>query len=219
MTADKRGRFITLEGGEGAGKSTHARRLAERLRAAGFDVMQTREPGGTPPAEEIRKLLVTGAIGRWEPMTEALLHYAARREHLTRAVWPALEEARWVVSDRHADSTMAYQGYALGLGRDSVETLHRVVVGDFAPDLTLVLDLPAERGLVRAKDRGMAGPATSEDRYERMGLGFHERLRQAFLEIAAREPGRCVVVDATAAIDNVADAIWAEVRMRFGIAS
>lgn len=219
MTGDHRGRFITLEGGEGAGKSTHARRLAERLRAAGIDVIQTREPGGTPPAEEIRKLLVTGAVGRWEPMTEALLHYAARHEHLTRAVYPALEQGRWVVSDRHADSTMAYQGYALGLGRDRVEALHRVVVGDFAPDLTLVLDLPAERGLVRAKDRGASGSATSEDRYERMGLGFHERLRQAFLEIAAREPARCVVVNATAAVDVVANAIWTEVQKRFGIAS
>lgn len=214
MTAAKRGRFITLEGGEGAGKSTHVRRLADRLREIGVDVVETREPGGTPPAEEIRRLLVTGAIGRWEPMTEALLHYAARREHLTRTVWPAMEQGRWVVSDRHADSTMAYQGYALGLGRERIEALHRIVVGNFAPDLTIVLDLPAERGLVRARDRGTSGSAAGEDRYERMGLGFHERLRQAFLEIAAREASRCVVIDATAAVDVVANTVWSEVLRR-----
>jgi len=194
----KRGKFITIEGGEGTGKSTQVRLLAKGLEAAGIDVLVTREPGGAPGAEEIRTLLVTGGTGRWSPMTEALLHYAARREHLDKTVLPALEAGRWVISDRFTDSTMAYQGYGHGLGRETVGTLHRLVVGDFAPDLTLILDMPVELGLSRAGNR-----AGGEDRYERMDKTFHERLRQGFKEIADRDRRRCVAIMATGTVKQV----------------
>ncbi|MFQ5958239.1 MAG: dTMP kinase, partial [Alphaproteobacteria bacterium] len=176
------GRFITIEGGEGAGKSTQAERLCAALRARGLDVVATREPGGSPGAEAIRRLLVSGAPERWDATTEALLHFAARRDHLVRTVLPALARGAWVVSDRFADSTTAYQGYAHGLGVEPVETLHRLVVGDHSPDLTLILDLPVDLGLARARRRG------GDDRYERMDAGFHQRLREGFLAIAGREP-------------------------------
>jgi dTMP kinase len=203
-----RGRFITLEGGEGAGKSTQAELLAQGLGEAGLAVLATREPGGAPGAEQIRALLVDGAVDRWDAATEAFLHFAARRDHLVRTVWPALEEGRWVVCDRFADSTMAYQGYGLGLGREAVEGLYRVAVGDFAPDLTLILDLPVAAGLGRAAGRG------GEQRYERMGLDFHERLREGFLDIARREPDRCVVVDAAGEVAEVQAAIRTVVSER-----
>jgi dTMP kinase len=207
-------RFITLEGGEGAGKSTHLRRLGEAMRAAGETVVLTREPGGSQGAEQIRTLLVGGAVNRWEPMTEALLHYAARRDHVERTIRPALDAGSWVLCDRFSDSTMAYQGYGQGLARDWIESLHRVVLGEFNPALTLILDLPVEQGLVLARDRsGAAG----EDRYERMGLGFHERLRAGFLDIAVREPARCVIVDATRSVEEVSAAIRAAVRERLGL--
>ncbi len=207
-----RGRFITFEGGEGTGKSTQVRLLAEALRAAGIDVVATREPGGAPGAEEIRALLVEGAVSRWDSLTEALLHFAARRAHLTETVWPALDAGRWVVSDRFADSTMAYQGYAQGLGREPVETLYRLVVGDFAPDLTLILDMASEDGLSRTSGRD-----TAEDRYERMGEAFHRRLRDAFLDIARREPERCVVIDSSGPIEATQRAIRDVVRERLGV--
>jgi dTMP kinase len=206
-----RGRFITFEGGEGAGKSTQLRLLADALAASGVDVVATREPGGSPGAEEIRTLLVTGEPGRWDAETEALLHFAARRDHLMRTVWPALERGAWVLSDRFADSTMAYQGYAQGLGRERVADLYRLVVGDFAPDLTLVLDVPAERGLERAGMR-----PGSETRYERMGGAFHARLREAFLDIAKREPRRCVVIDGSGAVEVVAGLILRAIREKLG---
>ena len=150
MTA---GRFITFEGGEGAGKSTQLGLLAEALRGQGHGVLTTREPGGAPGAEQIRRLLVEGAVERWDPLTEALLHYAARREHLVRSVWPALAEGRWVVSDRFADSTLAYQGYGHGLPEAALQRLYDVTVGSFAPDLTIILDLPVQDGLARAAGR------------------------------------------------------------------
>jgi dTMP kinase len=206
-------RFITLEGGEGAGKTTHLQRLGEALRSTGETVVLTREPGGSPGAEQIRALLVGGAVDRWEPMTEALLHYAARRDHVDRTIQPALESGSWVICDRFADSTMAYQGYAQGVPRDQIEALHRVVLGDFSPALTIVLDLPVEEGLIRAHARGGAG----EDRYERMGHGFHEKLRAGFLDIAVREPVRCVIIDASRSIDMVAAEIRAAVRERLGV--
>ena len=167
-----RGKFITLEGGEGAGKSTQAERLGGDLRRVGQPTQVTREPGGAPGAEDIRGLLVTGAVGRWDAITEALLHCAARREHLTKTIAPALDAGTWVVCDRFADSTMAYQGYGHGLERQVVAGLNELVLGAFAPDLTLVLDLPVEDGLGRAGQ--VTGP---EDRYERMGRDFHQRLR------------------------------------------
>ncbi len=204
-----RGKFITLEGGEGAGKSTQSELLGGDLRQAGQPTLVTREPGGAPGAEDIRGLLVTGAVGRWDPLAEALLHCAARREHLTKTITPALDAGTWVVSDRFADSTMAYQGYGHGLGRQVVEGLSELVLGTFAPDLTLILDLAVDDGLGRAAV--VAGP---EDRYERMGRDFHQRLRDGFLEIAGREPERCAVIDARANVDEVRAAIRAVVRQR-----
>ncbi|HLF59185.1 MAG TPA: dTMP kinase [Alphaproteobacteria bacterium] len=207
-----RGRFITLEGGEGAGKSTQVRLLAEALRAAGIDALATREPGGAPGAEQIRGLLVGGPIDRWDAMTEALLHCAARREHLVKTIEPALAAGKWVVSDRFADSTLAYQGYGLGLGAEAVTALTRITVGEFAPDLTIVLDLPPQEGLKRAHGRG-----EHPQRYERMKLEFHERLRHGFLEIAKREPRRCAVLDARMEASLVAESIHEIVRVRLGV--
>ncbi len=205
-----RGRFITLEGGEGTGKSTQAGLLVKHLAADSRTVIQTREPGGAPGAEAIRKLLVEGATDRWDAKSEALLHFTARREHLLHTVWPALDRGDWVVSDRFADSTMAYQGYGHRLGREPIEQLYRIVVGDFFPDLTIILDLPVEAGLKRATSRGPA-----ENRYEKMPVEFHQRLRDGFLDIAKREPGRCVVISADAPIERVADDIWKTARRLF----
>ncbi|MSO85861.1 MAG: dTMP kinase [Rhodospirillales bacterium] len=203
------GKFITFEGGEGAGKSTQVTRLAAALRAQGIEPVLTREPGGAPGAEEIRALLVQGSPSRWAPMTEALLHCAARSDHLELTILPALRQGRWVISDRFADSTMAYQGYGHELGRAPIESLHRVVVGDLAPHLTLILDIPVAEGLKRATLR-----AGKDNRYERMDVAFHERLRRGFLEIAALEPGRCVVVNAARDVDAVAADVWAAVQSR-----
>lgn len=204
-----KGRFITFEGGEGAGKSTQLKKLVEALTLAGIEVVSTREPGGSKGAEAIRALLVTGDVDRWDAETEALLHTAARRDHLARTVWPALERGAWVVCDRFADSTLAYQGYGHGLSVDFIRNLTRLAIGGFAPDLTLILDLPVEEGLKRAVGRGGA-----EDRYERMGTAFHERLRQGFLDIARQEPDRCAVIDATQDADTVHQAILARVKSR-----
>ncbi|MGE0255583.1 MAG: dTMP kinase [Alphaproteobacteria bacterium] len=207
-----RGRFITFEGGEGAGKSTQVARLVAALDGAGIATVRTREPGGSPGADAIRALLVTGETDRWDATSELLLHAAARRDHLVRTVWPALEAGRWVVSDRFADSTMAYQGSGHGLSRVAVATVHGLIAGEFAPDLTLILDLPVEQGLARAATRQGA-----ETRYERMDIAFHERLRAGFLDIARREPGRCVVIDATASVDAVAAQVAAAVGARLSI--
>lgn len=207
--AGERGRFITLEGGEGAGKSTQARRLAQALAARGVDCLLTREPGGSPGAEEIRALLVNGEPGRWSAATEALLLTAARRDHLERTVEPALAAGRWVVCDRFSDSTLAYQGYGAGLPLDDLRALFRLALGGFSPDLTLVFDLPVDVGLARAAAR-----AGGEDRFERMGRDFHQRLRDGFLAIAAAEPERCAVIDAGADVDTVAADVLAVVRAR-----
>jgi dTMP kinase len=203
-----RGRFITFEGGEGAGKSTQVKLLAAWLQERGIETVTTREPGGSPGAEAIRGLLVNGSTDRWDAVTETMLHFAARRDHLRATVLPALERGAWVVSDRFADSTRAYQGIVQGAGLDLVERLYAIAVGTLAPDLTLVLDLPVELGLQRAARRG------GEDRYERMGDDFHRRLREAFLAIAAAEPGRCTVVDATGDIEAVAAALRDTVARR-----
>lgn len=205
------GRFITLEGGEGAGKSTQIARLKAALEKSGRSVVATREPGGAPGAEMVRKLLVEGPTERWDGTTEALLHFAARRDHLRSTVWPALKRGAWVVSDRFADSTVAYQGYGYGVDRAMLGKLYGIAVGDFRPDLTFVLDLPVGIGLERAAAR-----RGSETRYESLPPDFHERVRTGFLDIAATDPGRCVVIDATQSIEAVAAAIAAAVRERLG---
>jgi dTMP kinase len=184
-------RFITLEGGEGAGKSTQARRLAAALRASGLEVLETREPGGSPGAEEIRRLLTTGEPARWSPMAETLLHFAARSDHIRRTIRPALKAGRWVCCDRFSDSTMAYQGYGHGIDRAFITRLADAVLGDLRPDLTLVFDVPVEQGLKRAAAR-----AGHENRYEKMDRQFHEALRRGYLEIAAGNPQQYVVIDA-----------------------
>jgi dTMP kinase len=203
-----RGLFITFEGGEGAGKSTQVARLAETLRASGREVVTTREPGGSPGADQIRALLVQGEASRWDPISETLLVYAARRDHLRRTVWPALDRGAIVICDRFIDSTMAYQGFGRGVGPELVDRVRQVAIGDFQPDLTLVLDLAVEAGLTRALSRGGA-----ETRFESFDADFHQRVRDGFLQIAAREP-RCVVIDANASVEAVASRIQQVVRER-----
>lgn len=203
-----RGRFITLEGGEGGGKSTQLRRLARFLRGQGLDVVETREPGGAAGAEAIRPLLTQGDVARWDVLSETLLLAAARRNHVEQTIRPALDAGRWVISDRFIDSTRAYQGGARGLDPAVIATLEDWVLDGLMPDLTVILDLPPETGLIRAGRRiETAAPGAGEDRFERMGLDFHQALRTAFLAIATAEPARCAVVDATADVDTVETAI------------
>ncbi len=208
-----RGIFITLEGGDGAGKTTQIRLLSEALRAQGRDVVLTREPGGTPEAEKIRDFLVKRDGGDWTPMAECLLLYAARQMHVENLIKPALAEGKIVISDRFADSTRAYQSFGHGLPLETVESLNKISLGDFAPDLTFILDLPVEVGVARAGKR-MADDNSQEDRFERIGGGFHERLRQGFLEIAKRDADRCVVIDATRSVEQIAADIATHARER-----
>jgi len=197
---EPRGRFITLEGGEGAGKTTQATRLARALSAGGTPVLRTREPGGAPGAERIRQLLLAGS--GFDAVAEAMLHFAARREHVVRTVWPALAAGITVICDRFTDSTLAYQGAGQGLERAVWERLRDLALDGFAPDLTLMLDIPVGTGRARAARRG------ASDRYERLHAGFHERVRAAFLAIASAEPDRCVVIDAAREPDAVFADVW-----------
>lgn len=208
------GRFITFEGGEGAGKTTQIRHLIDALGARDIEAVATREPGGTKGAEDVRALLVRGSTDRWTPLSEALLHNAARVDHLERLIRPALNKGQWVISDRFADSTTAYQGHALRLGAEITGALEALAVGDTRPDLTFILDLPVQEGLARARARE-ADANAGEDRYEGFDVAFHEALRQAFLDIAGKEPERCVVIDATQPKEDVAEAIWRAVSSRF----
>lgn len=204
-----RGRFITFEGGEGAGKSTQARLLVERLQARGISVVLTREPGGSEGAEALRNLLVIGDADRWTPTAETLLMYAGRSDHLTRLIRPALEAGTWIVCDRFSDSTRAYQGAGGGVSPAFIEVIEDEVVGSDKPDLTLVFDMPVEIGLERAFGRDMF-----EARFESKGLAFHQRLRDAFLAIARDEPGRCALIDAGGTLDEVAAQVWSTVAER-----
>ena len=196
-----RGFFIALEGGEGAGKSTQAQRLAAHLRAAGHEVVLTREPGGAPGAEDIRRLLVTGEPGRWSPLTEALLMYASRDDHLNVTIRPALARGAIVITDRFADSSEAYQGAGGGVSLNRLNALRSMVVGADEPDLTLIFDLPVATGLARAAARG------GDDRFESKGAAYHQRLRDAYLAIAARRKDVAVLIDAAQDEEAVADAI------------
>lgn len=199
------GVFITFEGGEGTGKSSHARDLAESLRKRGRSVVLTREPGGSPGAEEVRALLVTGSVGRWSADAEALLNYAARDSHLRETIRPALARGDLVLCDRFMDSSRAYQGFAGGGDMALIDMLERTIVGTTRPLLTLILDVDPELGLARAKGRG--GAAVAEDRFEKKGLDFHRTLRRAFLDIAGKEPGRCRVIDSSRPYEAVSEDI------------
>ena len=205
-----RGRFIAFEGGEGAGKSTQVKAVVARLRDRGLEVVQTREPGGSPGAEALRNLLVTGDAGRWSPLSELLMMYAARSDHLEKIIRPALERGAWVVCDRFADSSRAYQGAGGGVGPDFIEAVDAAVVADTQPDLVIVMDMPVEAGLKRAAARGDA-----ENRFESKGAAFHERLRQGFLSRAAAVPERYRVIDADRTIDAIAADIWAALADAF----
>jgi dTMP kinase len=214
MSARAPARFISLEGGEGTGKSTQARRLVAVLEGRGISCIATREPGGSDGAEEVRKLLVTGEPGRWDPLTETLLMFSARADHVARTIKPALKERRWVICDRFTDSTYAYQGAGRGVPRETIRRIESLVLNGFKPDLTLVLDLPVEIGLSRT---GSRRTAKAEDRFERFDKAFHDRLRSAFLNIARRAPERCAVIDGSGDPDTVADAVWLAVRKRFRV--
>jgi dTMP kinase len=207
-----RGFFLTVEGIDGVGKSTQTRLLAGRLRDAGHEVVQTREPGGAPGAEDIRRLLVEGEPGRWSPETEMLLFTAARRDHVERLVQPALARGAVVVCDRYVDSTRAYQAASAPARRALVDRLHRLAIG-LDPDLTLVFDMDPAAALARTRDRV---EGASEDRFEQKGLAFQQRLRTEFRAIAEAEPERCVLIDAAASPDQVARQVWAAVAPRLG---
>lgn len=206
-----RGRFITLEGGEGAGKSTQAARLAAFLRGRGLTVVQTREPGGSPGAEILRHVLLSGGAEPFGAEAETMLFAAARRDHLAVTILPALEAGAWVICDRFADSTRVYQGTAGKVPMNLILALERVTVGDNRPDLTLILDVPAKIGLARVASRGGA-----IDRFEQEGLAFHNKLRQGFRALARAEPERCKLIDAAREPDAVAEDIRQAVSARFG---
>jgi dTMP kinase len=208
-----KGRFITLEGGEGVGKSTLAASLASKLGARGLKVVRTREPGGSPGAEALRKLILTPPpeLDAWGPVTEALMFYAARRDHLDKLIRPALEAGSWVICDRFSDSTRAYQAAAGGAVREEIEALEHIVVGSRGPDLTLVLDLSLSAARAR-----MTARATKDDAIESRGPDYHERVRQAFLDIARANPQRCAVLDASIAPEAVADAAMKLIDQRLG---
>lgn len=209
-----RARFITFEGGEGAGKSTQARLLADRLRAAGIASIVTREPGGSPLAERIRDLVLSNSGPAADALSEALLFSAARVDHLAQTIRPALAEGRWVICDRFSDSTRVYQGIG-GVPDATLDMLERVVVGETRPDLTIVLDIDAASGLARAEARRTGADAA--DRFEARDLDFHEKLRAGFLDIARREAGRCAVIDGTAAPELIAQQVWTLVSDRIGV--
>jgi len=205
------GRFITFEGGEGTGKSTQVKLLAERLKVLGVSVLVTREPGGSPGAEAIRHVLLSGAAKPLGAYAEAILFAAARDDHVQLTIRPALERGRWVVCDRFADSTRVYQGTLSNIDARVIKRLEFLTVGDTRPDLTVILDLPAEVGLKRAAQRR---GAAAGDRFESEALEFHQKLREAYLELAEREPERCVVVDASADLVLVSKAVWSAVNTR-----
>ncbi|MGJ0505804.1 MAG: dTMP kinase [Methylocystis sp.] len=214
MTGAGKGRFITFEGGEGVGKSTQLERLAAHLRARGLEVVTTREPGGTPKAEALRKVLLAGRIAPFGPLAEAALFGAARLDHVERLIAPALARGAFVLCDRFTDSTRAYQGARGGVEPQTLALLEQAAVGDLRPDLTFILDLPPRVGMARAAERRVA-TGLKADRFESEDAAFHEGLRRAFLDIAEQQPERCCVIDAGQPVDDVARAIRQLVEARF----
>ncbi len=202
--------FITLEGPEGTGKSTQARLLARRLRREGYETVLTREPGGTRIGRRIREVILAPGHRAMRPETELGLYFSDRAQHLREVVWPALHSGKIVVSDRFTDSTLAYQGYGRGLALSLIRRLDRIMTGGFRPDVTLLLDLTAEKGLSRARRRNLANESLrSEGRFEIETLGFHERVRRGYLELARREPGRFLLVLVEGSPAKVHEAVWA----------
>jgi dTMP kinase len=207
-----RGRFITFEGGEGSGKSTQAKLLADRLKQQGLAVILTREPGGSPGAEVIRHVLLSGAAKPFGTHAEAMLFAAARDDHVRQVIQPALRRGHWVVCDRFADSTRIYQGTLGNVDPRLIRGLERISVGETKPDLTFILDVPAEEGLARSARRRGGGPI---DRFEGETLEFHRKLHEAYRELTEREPLRCILIDGTQMSKAIADKIWAIVNKRF----
>jgi dTMP kinase len=208
---DELRKFITFEGGEGAGKSTQIKLLSKFLKAEGLSTKLTREPGGSNGGEDIRRLLVEGAIDRWDPMAETLLHMAARRSHLVDLIEPALKRGKWVLCDRFADSTEAYQGYGQGLNLGFVSELRRNILGEIEPELTFLLDISVNEGLARAMARGNVA------RYEQMDRSIHEKIRLGFLKIAAENERRVVVIDASQSMNAIEAEIRQNTVQRFGL--
>jgi dTMP kinase len=205
-------KFITFEGGEGGGKSTQSKLLLEAFKKSGITAIHTREPGGTKGAEKIRELLVTGEVNKWDAMTEALLHFAARYDHLSNFIYPQLELENFVICDRFSDSTISYQGYGYQLGLEKMLHLQKQVIGDFQPDLTFILDIDIEHGISRASNRG-----DNENRYEKIGKEFHLRVRKGFLEIAKKDPERCFLINADDTIENIHQQIIDIINEKFSL--
>ncbi len=193
-----KGKFITFEGGEGSGKSTQCRLLLESFQKSKIDILRTREPGGTLGAENIRQLLVTGDVNKWEPLTETFLHLASRKDHVERLIKPSIDKGIFVICDRFSDSTTSYQGYGHGLDIKIINQLQLITIGNFKPDITFVLDIDIETGISRADKRGGA-----ENRYEKMGIQFHQRVRKGFLDIAKKDTDRCQLIDCVDTIENI----------------
>lgn len=199
-----RGMFITVEGGDGSGKSTQIKLLSDYLIKKGLETVLTKEPGGTEIGHELRKMLLMGKVEKFDAISETLLFYTDRRLHLTNLVWPAMNEGKWVLSDRFADSTTAYQYYGYGkkVSLEDLNTIYKIAVGDFKPDLTLILDIDPEVGIERSYSKA-SNMSDKETRFESMGLEFHKNIKNGLLEIAAKEPERCVVVDANKSVEEL----------------
>lgn len=215
-----KGMFITFEGGEGTGKSTQLNMLADYLRQCRINNIVTKEPGGTEIGQELRRMLVTGDKDKFDAVTECLLYYADRRVHLTTKVWDALKDGSWVLSDRFADSTVAYQyyGYDKKVPMETLQNLYKIAVGEFKPDLTIIFDLDPKIGLERSFKKSL-GMKVKETRHESRGLEFHNRMRNGFLEIAKSDPERCVVLDANKSIEELHQDVVKLVSERFGLSA
>lgn len=206
LMKNQRGFFITFEGGEGAGKTTQINLVSDYLTQNGYEVITTREPGGTPEAEKIRKLLVTSDGGNWSPEAEILLFFTARVMHLRDLILPALEQGKIVICDRFTDSTRAYQSYGRGYDPEKIETIKKLVMGDLEPDLTIIFDIDPEIGIKRSLDRN-GSDAQSEVRFEKADMDFHKRMREGYLKIAKTFPDRCKVINASIQQENILDSI------------
>lgn len=210
------GKFISFEGGEGCGKTTQLKLLAETLREKAIELITTRELGGTPGAEALRPVMQSGDVDRWDAISEALIVYAGRHDHTVRKIRPTLEAGQWVLTDRYFDTSWVYQGYAAGQPIENVQAIQRIAIGDFKPDLTLVFDIDVETGLARAM-HDAAQRVEENTRFERKGHAYHQRVRDGFLTILKDNPDRCVRIDAAGTIDEVRARVWQVVSERFGL--